>query len=273
MTQLNTVIHPISPNSPLLEMDSANHIRLHLTSLENLLQSEMKAREDAEKRISDLEAQLSSAHATIDALKKEKADAQPLYQVGRDIRRRFLELAREQVLFEDRKNLSAWTIEEGNGAAHAGDGIADAALVCRIPESIIDGWDWQATPNAEFHSLNEVFESLYHSAPATYLQRTAKNPMLREAIDLQATIRTVKSLNNGVDRPLKEKQSAMDAFELIMKRYNRAMQDGRELTEDEDMEVWRRLKALREFTKVIVEYDRRMKAKEVGKEKPSKTAY
>jgi chromosome segregation ATPase len=120
-------------------MDS---LRLHYENARHLLQSEAKARQAAEAKVIELNAQLASARAKIEKLENEKKQLeedkeqlereknlkQPLYRVGVNARVRFLELAREYVLFTNRKHLRADAIEMGNKAAHNGNGISDALL-------------------------------------------------------------------------------------------------------------------------------------------------
>jgi hypothetical protein len=204
---------------------------------------------------------LKAAMTKIERLEKEKKDREPLYEVGKNIRSRFLEQARETILCDDRRSLDVAIIEQGNVAAHSGNSAADAALVFQMPN----------LPNAH----HKVFTELYIASPAEYTlgHTVSRNPKMREAVDLWATIRTVKSLNQGVDRPLKEKQSAMDAFEIITAKYLTAEMERRKLSNNEEMEVDKRLAVLKEFTKIIVEYDRRITGKEGGKKKISNTAY
>lgn len=190
---------------------------------------------------------LRVANAKIERLEKEKVDREPLYEVRKKIRARFLEQASTRILSHDRRNLNMAILEQGNVAAHSGNSAADAAFLFQTP---ILG---------NYH--HRVFTELYATGPTATMQgyMVAKNSKMREAIDLRATIRAVKSLNQGVDRPLREKQSAMDAFEIIMAKYKTAEIEQRQLSRNEEMEVDRRLAELKASTKGIVEYDRRMK--------------
>jgi hypothetical protein len=200
---------------------------------------------------------LKIANAKIERLEKERKDREPLYEVGKNIRARFLQQARETILWDDRSNLDMAIIEQGNGAAHSGNSAADAALLSQ-------------TPNLR-NSYQKVFTELYVTDPAVYIQgyMISSNPKLRETIDLWATILAVKSVNQGVDRPLKEVQSAMDAFEIILRKYMAAEMEQRQLSPNEEMEVDRQLAVLKEFTKIIVEYDRRITGRNGGKKKIS----
>ena len=200
---------------------------------------------------------LKVANAEIERLETETKDREPLYEVGKNIRARFLEQARETILCDDRRNLDMAIIEQGNVAAHSGNSAADLALCFQMPSPPI--------------SFLKVFKGLYDTDLAYYM--VLKNPKLRETIDLWATIRTVKSLNQGVDKPLKEKQSAMDAFDIIIAKYKAAEMEQRQLSQFEELVVDRRLAVLKEFTKIIVEYDRRITGKDGGKKKISSTAY
>jgi hypothetical protein len=212
-------------------------------------------------------SRLEAAKVRIEELDEENKDREPLYEIGKDVRLRFLEQAREPILFTNYGKLDLAAIERGNEAAHSGNGIADAALLSQIPHTLNRNKAHQHAVERE-----KTFKSLYLLEPDTYMQTTATNWKLREAIDQQATIRTVRSLNQGVDRPLKEKQSAMDAFEIIKMKYQKAKVEGGELNESEEKEVDRRLAVLQEFTKTIVEYDRKVTGKNGGK-KASGTAY
>ena len=200
---------------------------------------------------------LKVANAEFERLETEKKDREPLYEVGKKIRARFLEQARETILSDDRRNLDMAIIEQGNVAAHSGNSAADLALCFQMPSPPI--------------SSLKVFRELYDTDLAYYM--VLKNPKLRETIDLWATIRTVKSLNEGVDKPLKEKQSAMDAFDIIIAKYKAAEMEQRQLSQFEELVVDRRLAVLKEFTKIIVEYDRRITGKDGGKKKISTTSY
>jgi hypothetical protein len=52
-------------------------------------------------------------------------------------------------------------------------------------------------------------------------------------MDLQVTIQTAKSLSKEVYRSLKEKQSVIDAFEIIMVGFKKGSMKRRELDEGE----------------------------------------
>jgi hypothetical protein len=205
---------------------------------------------DLRKRFKESEAQLKELEGVVeshDKLRKELKVKEPLHKVGKDIRRRYLEQALEPVLGTKLKALNHAAIERGNAAAHHGNGEADAALLSLITGETSTG------------ALSAVFKNLYRYEPNSYIQST--KPNIREAIDCQATIRTLKSLNRGNDRPLKERQSVLDNFAIIMEKHQKAkMLDGEQDTATrEDLE--RRLATVKEFTAKIVEYDRRRTAK------------
>ena len=81
---------------------------------------------------------------TIDDLLEAR---QPLYQIGVAIRRRFLEHAKTPVFGTSREDLDQSIIDEGNSAAHEGNGTADASLFF--------------ADDVDHESISEIFDILY----------------------------------------------------------------------------------------------------------------
>jgi hypothetical protein len=195
--------------------------------------------EAVEDRISSLESKVSQLMEDNTKLKQELVVKQPLFDTGRKVRIRYLEQARELVMFVKPQNLVKIRIENGNIAAHGGNGTADAALF-----------------HGDFLSKKErstylvVFKALYTTSPDVY---GALSPKYLEVIDHEATIRTLKVLNSSLDRPLKWRMLALGEIDILkglhVKIDNKAKFDA-------DEEVDRRLGLVREWTQKIVEYDR-----------------
>jgi cell division protein FtsB len=195
--------------------------------------------EDLEERYSSLESKVSQLMEENAKLQQELVVKQPLFDTGRKVRIRYLEQAREMILFVKPKNLDKIRIENGNIAAHGGNGKADAALFQR-----------DVLSKKEQSTYWVVFKALYTTSPDVY---GALSPKYLEVIDHEATIRTLKVLNGSLDRPLKERMLALGEID-ILKGLHVKMDD--DVKFDADQEVDRRLGLVREWTQKIVEYDR-----------------
>jgi hypothetical protein len=125
-------------------------------------------------------------------MKDEQESKEPIYQVGLDVRCRFTELARETVLYVSKDTIDNIYVERGNMAAHEARGVADMMVLLRnrISEN-------------KYHTFATVFETLYRPKPAVY--KTLPNK-LKEAIDCEASIRTLRPLKEGMNRPWLERQ-------------------------------------------------------------------
>jgi len=145
------------------------------------------------------------------------------------------------------------SLEIGNLAAHGGYGVTDAAL-------FLEG---HLSPK-QHTTLSPVYQTLYHYEPAESINLPRS---VQDAIDCEATIRTLQSLNEGLDRPLKERQIALENATIIREKYSKISWDVEAVaTFDTDPGVVFRLTQVKELTHKIVEYDRQRKG-QVGKEK------
>jgi hypothetical protein len=175
-------------------------------------------------------------------LKRELEGKEPLYRVGLDVRLRFLEYARESISGVNPGNLDQGVIARGNDAAHRGHGEADlAALSC------LRG----AVPTAH---LDALFIDLYHCPTSRYLNWT--EPKLRDALNYQASIRTLTIQNHSLNRPIRERQSAMEHFQFIWETYERFRDSFKSFDDATRSEIERRLIILKELTATILIADR-----------------
>ena len=251
-------------------------------------------------RIKELELELKSQREKIGRLEKELILKEPLFEVGVAIRTRYLEQAKEAFW-----HIKTWdkgsseyvlkkyevdptTIEKGNQAAHGGNGMADGSLFVLgklsrqwatkdIDDRVEEPHDahWRKPVVTEFDGNTSryvagttylepmnIFEELYHYRPTVYV--TMPNKML-EAIDCEATIKTLKSLNEGLDRPLVEKQQALENVDVIVAKYPKLLKDEFDI----DADVVRRVERVKALTEMIVTYDRKRsgKASEVRRQR------
>ena len=85
-----------------------------------------------------------------------------------------------------------------------------------------------------------------------------------EAIDCEATIKTLKSLNEGLDRPLVEKGQALEHINIIVQKYPKLKGEAF----DTNLDIVRRLGWVKTLTETIVEYDRQKSGKWMKDRKP-----
>lgn len=195
--------------------------------------------EALEERNSSLELKVSELREENAKLQEELVVKQPLFDTGRKVRIRYLEQARELVLFVKPKNLDKVRIENGNIAAHGGNGKADAAL-----------FQGDFLSKKERSTYWVVFKALYTTSPDVY---GSLSPKYLEVIDHEATIRTLKVLNGSLDRPLKERMLALGEIDILKGLHVKLDNDAKF---DADQDVDRRLGLVSEWTQKIVEYDR-----------------
>lgn len=214
---------------------------------------------DLKERVKFLEDENRTQMGKIEALEKEngllkteilKAEdesqlKEPLFLAGLHIRLRFLENARVY-LFRDkdgpigmRRRFDPTIIKQGNEVAHAGLGSGDVVIFQA-------GW---VVDEQQRRLLEETFEQLYYTTPSNYSSIPSK---MKEATDLQVTIRTLTALNTRLDRPIRERQTALEHYDYIKNRYEKVDVE----TFQVDLEVERRLGQLKALTDNIVKADR-----------------
>jgi hypothetical protein len=251
MAQLRTENEEL--RADLLSLDTYTlELRLQRNNLRTQLESQKESTtatasaQNSESLVEALEDSNSSLESKVSQLTEENAKLQqellvkqPLFDTGRKVRIRYLEQARELVLFVKPKNLDKIRIENGNIAAHGGDGKADAALFQK---------DFLSKKERSTYWV--VFKALYTTSPDVY---GALSPKYLEVIDHEVTIRTLKVLNSSLDRPLMERMLALGEID-ILKGLHVKMDDDAKFDADQDVD--RRLGLVREWTQKIVEYDR-----------------
>lgn len=196
-----------------------------------------------ESRSTELSSEVRRLEGELLNMKEEQDSKQPIYQVGLDIRNRFTEQARETILYVKYNSLDSQIVGIGNAAAHGGRGEADMMILLgnRIPKK-------------KSHTHTAIFKELYRHEPSVY--KTLPR-MLKEAIDCEATIRTLKPLNVGMSRPLVERQQALENVEILCAKFPKL--SGADF--DKDVDVKRRLDLIKSLTKNIVEWDRKIDGK------------
>jgi hypothetical protein len=198
---------------------------------------------------SSLESELSRLKEENTKLQQELIVKEPLFEMGKKVRIRYLAQAREMVLFVkprkgdtiqiERQELDKVGIENGNLSAHGGNGKADAAL-----------FQGNFLSETERYAYWVVFQALYKTPPQDYGTRS---PKYLEIMDHEATIRTLKVLNDTLNRPLEARVQALIEIDILKEKYAK-MDDATKF--DADREVDRRLTLVRTCTRKIVEYDR-----------------
>jgi hypothetical protein len=173
-------------------------------------------------------------------LEEELQLKDPLFRVGLAVRLRFLEnncsYGPSLYRSEERKMI----IAIGNAAAHAGSGDADSA--------ILQGGHVNDNAPQKLR-LEKTFADLYHCKPSEY---ASWSPKMQKAIDHEVSLRTLMVLNKSFDRPIRERQAALEHFDFIKDKYDRMSKEEFEV----DSEVERRLALLREMTEKVIDSDR-----------------
>lgn len=192
-----------------------------------------------------------AAQEKVAQLQRERDQLQPLLQIGVRVRLRFLEQARETLYTVPRAQVLHGLILDGNMAAHNGSGKADALL---FKHSLIE-------PELKL-GLSEVFMSLYRSDPMSY---GTWSPYMLDAIDHEVTIRMLRTVNDGLNRPLSERLWALEHIEYIRQKFQK--KDRIEFEADSD--VTRRLLLVKELVEKIVSVDMRSdRASNSGRSNP-----
>ncbi|KAG4441091.1 hypothetical protein IFR05_003445 [Cadophora sp. M221] len=213
---------------------------------------------------------------------------EPLFQIGVDVHTRYLEQAKESlwhVKTWDKRSgdyilqnyeFDSVAIERGNQAAHSGNRMADGSLF--VLGKLSRQWatkdvehkfaknnsihsHWRKPLATEFDGKSfrygaetlepeqsNIFEDRYHYRPAVYVTMPTK---LLEVIDCEATIRTLKSLSDGLDRPLIEKQQVLKNVSTVVDKYPKLPKG----EFDTGVDVIRRVDRVKALTEMIVIYD------------------
>ena len=119
--------------------------------------------------------------------------------------------------------------------------------------------------NNRFGSRQYLRKSL--SLPTNSLRHHAK-PNSR-GYDGEATIKTLKPFKEGLDRPLVEKQQALENVDVIVAKYPKLLKDEFDL----DADVVRRVERVKALTDMIVRYDRKKSGQASEGRRQSKCIY
>ncbi|KAF8852475.1 hypothetical protein BDZ45DRAFT_695060 [Acephala macrosclerotiorum] len=132
---------------------------------------------------------------------------EPLFQIGKDVRTRYLEEARSSQLTVARRELDKAAIERGNAAVYNGVSEADAAVL-----------NGGFLTNLQLKNLTPVFKTLYGDDPKEFYKLSAK---MREAMDAYATIQTSAALNSKhPNLPLQELKIIEGTVRLMGLKHN-----------------------------------------------------
>lgn len=143
-------------------------------------------------------------------------------------------------------------LDAGHSAAHHAIGEADALFCLLSNEQAVKNLKQSTSPKPGYKSEStKIFEDMYHYAPKKFLELPGK---LREAVNLEVTIRTVEVMNETLERPLKERTSAFDHATYIRETYPKFASNE---AFSSDPEINRRLAILRNFANIIVAGDRK----------------
>ncbi|APA10567.1 predicted protein [Sclerotinia sclerotiorum 1980 UF-70] len=174
-------------------------------------------------------------------METEQKKMKILARIGTDVRIRYLEQAKSQVMGLNPANFNAKFIQRGNDAAHRAYGAADAAL---LTGNFLE--------DEEKAHLTGVFPLIYDGlSPQKYGGMPAK---MLQAIDYQGSVVSVYAQNNG--SMIKDKQAAADSMNFIKDKHLQ-LGDG---VFEEDEGVTHHLKRLREFADLIITKARRYDA-------------
>ncbi|KAE8446694.1 hypothetical protein EG329_011738 [Mollisiaceae sp. DMI_Dod_QoI] len=168
---------------------------------------------------------------------------EPLFQVGKDVRARYLEETRSNVFGISRRDLDRALIERGNAAVFSGMGEADAAVL-----------NGGFLTNGQLKNLIPVFCELYGDIePKEHYKVSAK---MREALDAYATLRTSAALNsNHPNLPREELKKVQAIVKLMAEKH---LQMGAErFEEDVGGHAARHLAVINSAMEVILKFDRK----------------
>ncbi|CZR54796.1 uncharacterized protein PAC_04680 [Phialocephala subalpina] len=130
---------------------------------------------------------------------------EPLFQIGKDVRTRYLEEARSSQLKVAQLDKAA--IKRGHVAVWNALGEADAAVL-----------NGGFLTNLQLKNLTPVFKTLYGDDPKEYYKLSAK---MRDAMDAYATLQTSAALNsNHPNRPLQEINIVEATVRLMSQKHN-----------------------------------------------------
>ncbi|KAH7360871.1 hypothetical protein BKA65DRAFT_547583 [Rhexocercosporidium sp. MPI-PUGE-AT-0058] len=233
-------------------------------------------------KIKELEQEVKGRGTKVGKLELELQLKEPLFQTWDNKWKDYI-LKKYQV--------DSVTIEKGNRAVHGGNGMADGSLF--VLSKLTRQWATKdvdlrpVKPNpaathrrkplaTEFDVKSSgygvgdsseqeppnIFEELYHYRPTVYATMPTK---LLEVIDCEATIKTLKSLNEGLDRPLVEKQQALENISIVVEKYLKLPKEDF----DTDPDVIRRVDRVKDLTEMIVIYDRKKSGKASEGRRPS----
>ncbi|CZT08692.1 uncharacterized protein RAG0_13712 [Rhynchosporium agropyri] len=272
------------------------NIRLEM-KMENMqeLKRKMERMETKTDEVEQLKEGINIMQTNVAKLETELQVKDPLFQVGVDIRTRFLAEAKMSLwhvktwdkisgeYFLKKHTVDSAIIARGYKAAHGGNGMADGSLF--VLNKLSREWATKETkcdsacPSANDgevpdtagsdetafeHGLEalkpektNIFEELYHFRPCLYATMPSK---MLEAIDYEATIKTLILFNEGLDRPLAQKHQALDIIGTVLRKYPGLPREHF----DTDADVLSRVNRVKALTEMIILYDRRRTGKTRG---------
>lgn len=214
-------------------IDTRNSTRSQMVELKKLLEETEKNLQSTGLKMSSLG--LEKLIFECDAKKKE-----PLVKIGAAIRLRFLENSREVVFNVPREELDLALILDGNGAAHAGNGLADAALFKAglVPENCLV-------------ECNKVFQELYQCEPREeyhlFMSKMAR------ILDCETTVRVLKASHRSKNDSAAEREEYEGHITTLLNHYQHVLSQ-EDFEADENVE--RLVLQVEKLADKIVQIDR-----------------
>jgi len=161
----------------------------------------------------------------------------PFCQAAVEVRLRFLEQAREMIFGVPRAEVDVAIIQDGNNAAHRGNGELDSEL-----------FDSDFFPEEYRDDAEMIFRELYGCAPSDWDDLSFNMKRLRNC---QASLACLRARNNGIVSD--EKRDEFAAIVQQIQGYNSWMSD---YTFQNNPEVNDLLERLESLTDEIIQLDR-----------------
>jgi hypothetical protein len=153
-----------------------------------------------------LGGELQKAKEEAARYKKQLEEQRPLAEVGERVRSRFLEQERLTYFphMVTREQLDQEKLEQGNEAAHGGNGVADAALIVAMGKKGLETEDYKY-----------LFYEMYGRDLDHYIAVTQGAPQIVRALDLRASIRAGQGMHGGLGTQ-QQRNEAMDLFNEVV---------------------------------------------------------
>ncbi|KAF7879228.1 hypothetical protein EAF04_000425 [Stromatinia cepivora] len=225
--------------------ERCQHLEARIVEQDQEIREKTQQLEDADNHARFVETERKALKQELKDIRlkmeTEQKKTNTLARIGADVRIRYLEQAKSQVMGLNTANLKAKFIQRGNDAAHRAYGAVDGAL---LTGNFLE--------DEEKAHLKGVFPLIYDGlSPQNYGNMPSK---MLQAIDYRGSVVSLYAQNNG--SMIKDKQAASDSMKFIK---DKRLELGDDLFE-KDEGVTHHLKRLREFADLIITKARRYDA-------------